>query len=325
MFKKIRLGYPGGFHDPECGDVVSELRCNRTVILTRKGGRGQHPPENIATRAAELAAQNIADLLGILKYNESRGIKFFRISSEICPHISNWRIIDGDVLDYKRLAYSLDLFAGGLAAVSKFAKKHGHRLTFHPGPFTILNTDKKFVLASVKRELWWHAQFLEALGLPESSLTLHIGGVYGNRKTSAARFIKNFRELPEVIRKYIIIENDENNYCAEDLLDISAATGIPVCFDYFHYLCWNVFHRKDPQKYRKQAPADKLIPRILATWGTRRPKFHLSEQYPGKVLGTHSMFIKKIPKILRGLDIDLMLESKCKELTLLALTSNNYE
>ncbi len=315
MYNKIRLGYHSGFHsDKECGKQDSKIRINRTCMML-----DNFPKKTIQT-SIKLATKNTRDLLKILEWNESQGIKFFRISSDICPHISNWRLLDGDVLNYRMLAYDLEIFKDNIIAAGNYAKAHGHRLTFHPGFFTVLNTNNNFILITVMRELWWHTKFLDMLWPDgDGTLTIHIGGVYGNKETAIENFIKNFKKLPSEVKRRIIIENDENNFCVEDLLYINTIISIPICFDYFHYLCWNLFHKKDPKKYKLQKPLNKLLPEIIKTWGNRRPKFHLSEQMPDKPIGTHSNFIVKIPKILASLDIDIMLESKCRELSVLAL------
>ena len=66
------------------------------------------------------------------------------------------------------------------------------------------------------------------------------------------------------------------------------------------------------------------MPAILKTWSdlNMRPKFHLSEQMPGKPVGSHSVFIKEIPQMFLdipskyGVDIDIMIEAKGKEVAI---------
>ncbi len=347
MFNKIRLGYhstPVSLADlpTECDKLKinksnkfeKDIRLNRTCMINKN-----HPAEVLPT-AIKLAKKNITDLLTVLEWNETLGIKFFRISSDICPHISNWRMITNN-LDYHNLAYSLEQFKPILKKIGEFVKKHGHRITFHPKPYAILNTPKHFTKITVIRELYWHSLFLDLCGLNlESTLTLHIGGAYANKQQSADIFVRNFNELPVMIKQRIIIENDETCYNVEDLLKISHSiepyyadngiiTCIPVCFDYFHYCCWTLFY-KNPEKRNSvcfgnskypQKFAEDLIPLVLATWQVR-PKFHLSEQDENSVLGTHSAYIKKIPKVLQDLDIDLMLESRCREITVMRVRND---
>lgn len=309
MINSIRLGYPGE------NLTLERVRLNRTVMLNDR-----HPSE-IRERCIRLAQKNLRDLMKILEWNEAQGIRFFRISSSIFPHISNWRCFShtDKLLDHRGLFYELELFETQLQNIGKFAREHGHRLTFHPPPYTILNTEKHFVLITVIRELYWHTKFLDLADLRDGTITIHIGGIYGDKKASMDRFVQRFKELPREIQNRIIIENDEFDYSINDVIEISHRTGAPICFDYFHYCCYNSFSRSSDKD--RQFSLKKVFREVIASWAQKKikPKMHLSEQALGARAGTHSLFIEKIPKELLTLDIDLMLESKCKEKTVLKL------
>lgn len=360
MINDIRLGYPGE-------NLTTGLRTNRTHLLNDR-----HPNEIIPKCIVD-AKKNLRDLLKILEWNESKGIRFYRINSGLFPHISNWRCFSfpflqsengkgkneekEKLLDFKTLVYDLEQFSTEISEIGAYAKKNGHRLTFHPLPYTVLNTPKHFVLITVMREIWWHTLFLRMTGLEDSTITLHIGGVYGNKKTASEAFIKNFNNLLPEMKSRIIIENDEGDFSIDDLIKISNSIEpykygaflhktIPICFDYFHYCCFNINTQRDKLKYPKQSKIEKVLPAIFKSWNSRlpsfppflplakkehskekkiRPKMHLSEQAYRARLGTHSKFIKKIPKVLCGLSIDLMLESKNKDKTLLKILKQYHQ
>ena len=157
----MRLGYAG------------------TALRTCRMG-DKHPNE-IIPYAVELAQINLDDLEKTIKWNEAHGLRFFRISSDIFPQITNWRLMNNK-LDYHKLNYNLEQFRPQIARIGALARQYGHRLTFHPGFFTVLNTSNHFVLVSVLRELWWHTTFLEMAGMDGNSvLILHIGGVGKNK------------------------------------------------------------------------------------------------------------------------------------------------
>ena len=69
--------------------------------------------------------------------------------------------------------------------------------------------------------------------------------------------------------------------------------------------------------------AEFYIPLVLETWTKRgiKPKFHVSEQGSGRC-GHHSDYIQEIPQYLLeipekyGIDIDIMIEAKKKELAI---------
>ena len=168
MIGTCYLGYPGE-------NLSIGARLNRTVMLNERH------PEEILPQCIELASQNLHDLLTILQWNEKNGIKFFRISSALFPHISNWRLFE-DRLNYQTLAYSLELFEEQIKKIGSYANEHQHRLTFHPLPYTVLNTPKHFTYISVLRDLWWHTEFFRIAGLGLSStITIHLGGIYGDK------------------------------------------------------------------------------------------------------------------------------------------------
>ena len=78
---------------------------------------------------SELVLQNVKDLIEIIKWNEENDIKFYRMSSDMFPWMSEYNF--SDLPDYKKIC-TLLLGAGNLS------KKYGQRLTFHPGPFNVL-------------------------------------------------------------------------------------------------------------------------------------------------------------------------------------------
>ena len=56
--------------------------------------------------ASELALENVKDLLKILQWNEQNDIKFYRMSSDIFPWMSEYEI--SNLPDYNDIAYHLD-------------------------------------------------------------------------------------------------------------------------------------------------------------------------------------------------------------------------
>ena len=98
------------------------------------------------------------------------------------------------------------------------------------------------------------------------------------------------------------------------MLPICEELGIPLIFDFHHYACWANYHKENPH----QKPIRELMPRILATWKDRIPKFHLSDQAEDKKVGAHHDYVENIPDQLLNLigkvDFDIMIEAKQKEL-----------
>ena len=63
---------------------------------------------------------------------------------------------------------------------------------------------------------------------------MHGGGQYGDKKETLKRWAKTYQTMPKHISRRLVIENDERNYSAWDLLPISEEENLPMCVDFFH-------------------------------------------------------------------------------------------
>ncbi|MEJ2744145.1 MAG: UV DNA damage repair endonuclease UvsE [bacterium] len=248
----------------------------------------------------EKVAGNLDCLLKILRFNVAHRILFFRISSDLIPFASHpvCRV------DWKRA------FRNEFNALGAFIKKHRIRISMHPDQFTLINSIDPAVFRRSVKELRYHADVLDAMGLNLSAkIQIHVGGVYGDREKSIARFVQRFRALPANVRRRLVIENDDVNYPVADCLEISHRIGLPVLFDVFHHTLNN----------RGEAIRD-ILPLIAHTWGKRDGIMMVdySSQERGKRRRTHARTIdlKDFDRFLslsRPIDFDCMLEIKDKE------------
>lgn len=262
--------------------------------------------------AVDRARMNLDDLLTMMRWNEVNGIKVFRLTSNIFAHLSNPRIGP----------YSIEFARPKLKEIGDLAKELKMRLTFHPGQYDVLGTPHENVLQNTLLDLKVHANILDTMGCDQHSvMVIHGGGYYGNKPLTMERWIKNYNESDESIRRRLVLENCEKCFNIEDCLYISDTCGVPVVFDTHHFECYKLLH---PDQQFK--PAEYYIPLILETWTRRniKPKFHVSEQGSGRT-GHHSDYIEIIPQYLLdipdkyGIHIDIMIEAKKKELAILKL------
>ena len=260
--------------------------------------------------ASELALQNVKDLLKILEWNEKNNIKFYRMSSDIFPWMSEYEI--RDLPDYNDIAYHLD-------CAGEFATVHGHRLTFHPGPFNVLGSPRQSVADKAIRELNQHSEVMDLLGfLPShyNKINIHVGGTYGGDFAGTAeRWCKNFLRLDKGTRARLTLENDDkaSMWSVKHLYDfIYKQVGVPIVFDYHHF------------RFCKGGQTEEEALRMAAsTWPSNvKPVVHLSEsrrkeQGDQKIRPqAHSDYVYD-PVDSYGCDYDMMIESKAKELSLL--------
>lgn len=278
---------------------------SRSVILKTLETKGvDHLKEKII--------QNLKDILTMMDWNEENGIKVFRLSSELFPHMSNT----------KAPSYTYDFAIDLLKEIGLKSKQLNHRLTFHPGPFNCIGSPNENVIQSTIRDLSYHATVLDLMGLENNSvMVIHGGGTYKNKELTKQRWCENYLKLPENIKKRLVLENCEKNFSIEDCLEISEKVNIPVVFDTHHYECYLQLHPEE-----RLESASYYIPLILETWKRRniKPKFHVSEQGEGKC-GHHSDYIEVIPDYLLEIpekyntDIDIMIEAKMKEQSIFKL------
>ncbi len=106
----------------------------------------------------------------------------------------------------------------------------------HPGQYTVLNSQDSEILARSIKELQYHADVLDALGLDASAkIQMHVGGVYGDKNRSIQRFIEQYRTLDESLKRRLVIENDDRSFAIEDCTRIYEEIGVPILFDAFHH------------------------------------------------------------------------------------------
>lgn len=256
--------------------------------------------------------ENLQDLVKMIEWNEEHGIRVFRLSSELFPHYTNPKVEN----------YTMEFAYDLLKQVGDTAKKYGHRLTFHPGQYNVVGTPREEMFLKTVLELKYHAQIMNRMGIGlEGVMVVHGGGIYGDKEATKKRWIENYKKLPSEITDRLVLENCERAFSIKDCLEVSEGCGVPVVFDTHHFECYKLLHPEEEFK-----PGEYYMPLILNTWKRKnvKPKFHVSEQGSGRC-GHHSDYIETIPNYLMeipkkyGVDIDIMIEAKKKELAIFKL------
>ena len=295
------------------------LCCINTIL------RNQNPPVYASRRLIiktiedkginylkEKILQNLNDVLKIMDWNEENGIKVYRLSSEMFPHKSNPKVQNYD------FTFAIPL----LKQIGIKSKLYNQRLTFHPGQYNVLGTPNELALKNTIEDLMYHAEVLDLMELDHNSvIVIHGGGIYGDKEATIKRWCSQYNSLPPCIKNRLVLENCEKCFSIEDCLKVNSTINIPIVFDTHHFECYKKMHSNE----KFNSPAS-YIPLILDTWIKRgiKPKFHISEQGTGRI-GHHSDFIESIPNYLLNipsiynLDIDIMVEAKMKEQSIIHL------
>jgi UV DNA damage endonuclease len=178
----------------------------------------------------ETIRNNLECLKRILEFNKEKGLLFFRISSDLVPFAShpvckfNWQ----------------DFFKGDFKKVGNYIKKNNFRISMHPDQFIVLNSNKEKVVERSVKELEYHCDVLDLMGLNKTAkIQLHVGGVYGNKEKAMERFVQNYKKLNQSLKDRLAIENDDRSYSLSDCLRVNQMIGISVIFDTFHHECLN--------------------------------------------------------------------------------------
>ena len=255
-------------------------------------------------------------LRAILDYLDRTDIRMYRMATALAPYASHPELtaFHGQVRECE----------AELAVVGALARALGVRLSTHPGQYTVLNSERPDVCDAAVAELEVQASLLDAMGLgPEAVVVLHVGSGAG---AAEDRFVTGFERLSERARARLVIENDDRVFGVGDVLRLAERCGLRVVFDLHHHYC----HNPDGIDDRE------ALERALATWPAGQvPKVHFSSPRldvgaGGRLpdLRAHADLIDPIAfrQFLRhtaaGLDFDVMLEAKAKDLALLRLRTH---
>ena len=276
-----------------------------------------------------LAVQNVAaihklvDCVGKLPMQ----LRMLRLGSDILPMYthSDWKYV-----------YDLDNFTTKVLqpkfeAIGNLARSKNIKMSFHPGQFCVLGSDRPDVVEKSIQEFEYHADMARMMGygitFQDFKINVHISGRAG---TKGVRDV--YQELSPVAKNCITIENEEYSYGIDDCLELSDI--IPIVFDIHH-------HWVNTGEYMQAN--DKRMQDVITSWRGIRPTMHYSQSQelllqphynidtlpsldhittqlniPKQKLRAHSDFYwnKLLNKLVFNFwnDFDIMLECKSKNI-----------
>jgi len=258
--------------------------------------------------ASQLALANVRDLIEIVKWNEKKGIKLYRMSSDMFPWMSEYEL--KDLPDYNKISTLLK-------GVGNLANKYGQRLTFHPGPFDVLASANPNVVTKTIRDLNQHGEIMDLIGLPRTqyaAINIHVNTTQGGKEASMQRFVENFELLDDSVKSRLVVENDdkEKQYATEDLYEgIYKTIGVPITFDYHHHWC-----------HPGSLTQEEALKLASTTWGDVKQLVHFSscrtihEDASQTNKRAHADYVYDFIDSY-GLALDVEIEAKAKELATL--------
>lgn len=185
--------------------------------------------------------------------------RMVRLSSDILPAYTEptysyfWR--RHDVIGATSQAF---------AAVGMLARNLNVRLSFHPGQFCVLASDREDVVKRSIEEFEYHADMARMMGFgakfQDLKINVHIAGRAGPEGIRRA-----YTKLSPEARNCLTIENEEISYGLDDCLTI--ADIVPIVLDVHHN--WI----KTGQYI---SPSDLRVRRVIDSWRGVRPVLHYS-------------------------------------------------
>jgi UV DNA damage endonuclease len=293
----MQLSYPQKYGGQPKG--VKPITTGRSMIKRTFKARG-------IDYASDLGLQNTKDLFEIVKWNNENGFPFFRITSNLFPWSSEYKL--EDMPDYHEIG-------GILANVGKYVSDNNMRITSHPGPFNVLTSPHPHVVTNCITDLSIHGEVFDMIGLsrtPYNKINIHIGGAYGDKESAMKRFCENFERLPDSVKSRLTVENDDkaSMYSVKDLYyGVYKHIGIPIVFDYHHHkFCDGGLSEQEALEMAISSWPTDITPATHYSESRREEQEDMSIR-----VQAHSDYVlNKIETY--GNTIDVMVEAKHKEL-----------
>jgi UV DNA damage endonuclease len=270
---------------------------------------------------------SIERLHAVFDYLDRHDIRMYRMASGVAPYATHPELPQF----HRQLAECAD----ELGALGARANALGIRLSFHPGQYCVLNSERPEVVDAALRDLELHAQLLDVMDQPgEAVVVLHVGGRGDSVAAACDRFVRGVERLSKRARSRLVLENDDRLFGVGDVLRLSSRTGLRIVWDAHHHAC----HNPD------RIPEREALRLAIATWPRGVvPKVHYSSpkttvekrvfKRGRRVVRVPALpprsahadlvdpfaFDRFLREVVKSTRVDVMLEAKAKDLALLRL------
>jgi len=213
-------------------------------------------------RLWDIMVHNIQGIENLVKYVGSLpdDLRMVRIGSNILPAYTepNWRYYwqEPSVQRYCESQF---------ARVGELARSLDVRLSFHPGQFVVLASDKPDVVDRSIEEFEYHTDMARWMGFgkrfQDFKINVHIAGRAGPAGIQSA-----LRRLSPEARNTITIENDEISWGVDASLQLEK--DLALVLDIHHHWCHSGGEYINAD--------DDRVKRIINSWRGVRPVIHYS-------------------------------------------------
>lgn len=260
-----RIGFACKFMDPNQDQKKKLLEEAQRPYNTRSttarwlDSQEQHVAEE---RLKYIVTHNVESIERLISYvaDFPRELRMVRLSSDILPMYTHAK--------WKQFYTDNPSFMAGIQnhfrRIGVFARERDVRVSFHPGQFTVLASDRPDVVENSIEEFEYHVTMLRWMGygreFQDAKCNVHIAGKLGPQG-----IIDVLPRLSEEAQNVITIENDEMSYGLEDSLEL--ADHLALVIDIHH-------HWVRTGEYLDAN--DERIQAVLGSWRGVRPTMHYS-------------------------------------------------
>ena len=257
--------------------------------------------EDVLNKWNDIVKHNFSLLYTIISWNIENKVYLYRISSDLIPFADHddwgwmWNDWRGNIENY-----------GLLGPVREIIKRYislGGRFTIHPGQFVSIGSAKETVRNNSIKNLEYHGQLLDLMGLPQDySCPINIHVSNGTKDCNVtANYIKNsIQLLSNSVMSRLVLENEQHG-CWHPQNLRKLFPEIPITFDYHH------FRLNDGG-----IDVGEAVRITSESWPNNDPVQHYSEGRDNPDDPAHSDYIRNLPDS----QYDIEVEAKAKDLAI---------
>ena len=240
--------------------------------------------EKIFEKLDNIVDCNFESTKNILNYVSSLpvNLRMLRLTSDLFPAYTHYI---SDV--YYKDSTIVKKIEKALLNLGNIARKHDIRLSFHPGQFCVLASEREDVVKNSIIEFEYHAYIARSMGYTKQfqdfKCNIHISG-----KNGINGFIDSYSKLSPEARNIITIENTEYKYGIEECLLL--ANHCPIVFDIHHDWIYEESLR---------SANDDILKRVIDSWRGIRPVMHYSQSKEQVLIDYNSKSKLNIKSLLK--------------------------
>ena len=259
-----RIGFACKYMDPDQSQkkkLLEEVQRPYNTRGTTMTWLNNQTEDVARQRLWDIMEHNISSYEKLIEYAGSlpENMRMVRLGSDCLPGFTQqkwgayWR--ERDVRGYMERNF---------ARVGETARRLDVRLSFHPGQFTVLASDRPDVVEKSIEELEYHATMARLMGygqvFQDFKINVHISG-----KQGAPGILKVLPRLSPEARNTLTIENDEMKWGLDESLKLKSKVALVL--DLHHH--WI----RDEEYIR---PNDSRVQEVVDSWRGIRPVLHYS-------------------------------------------------